>query len=155
MTDYLKGVQFGGSNGFDIQQGGNIINSFDTVSGTTFNEGGVVELTSAAALQQSTDQNTRLTGLTNTRKSTDFLNNQTQGDGKAGIVMDAAVVTTVELTSGAVFTPNSKVYNGGAGKWHSTVGSTDTRVYGQALNSAVANNGDTLLFFYRGAQLPA
>jgi hypothetical protein len=155
MTDYSKGVQVGGDNGFDIQQGGNIINSFDVVSGTTFNEGGVIELVAASGkVQQSTDVTSRLAGLTNTRKQSDFFNNQTLGSGKAGMVMDVAVVNTIELASGATFQPNSKVYNNGDGTWDSNAG-TDTRVYGIALNSAVANNGDTLNMLYLGAQPPA
>lgn len=155
MTLYDKGVQVGGANGFKILQGGNIINSFDAVSGTTFYEGGVIELVAASGkVQQSTDVTSRLAGLTNTRKQSDFLNDQTVGSGKAGLVMDVAVVETTELASGAVFTPNSKVYNNGDGTWDSSAG-TDTRVYGVALNSAVANAGDTLQMLYLGAQRPA
>ena len=102
-------------------------------------------------------QNTKLTGITNTRSQTvdDQENDHTIGSGKAVIIIDPAIVETKQLTSGAVFAINSKVYQDEAGKWTNTQPGTDTRVYGVALAAAVANAGDVLIMDYYGAQGPA
>ena len=156
MTDFAKGTSHGGRNGFQIQHGGHIRISLEAEADAVYREGSVVQMNSDAELELSTDQNTLLTGITDTRRDPigDPFNDHTTGSGKATIVLDPAVVETIELTSGAVFQPNSKVFQDGAGKWNSDPAATDNRVYGTALNLAVANAGDTLRMFYE-AQGPA
>ena len=156
-TTYSKGVQFGGDKDFKVRHGGNIRYSLPVDATTTFLEGAALEVHSDGELQASTAQNTKLTGITNTRRQTvdDQENDHTIGSGKAVIIIDPAIVETKQLTSGAVFAINSKVYQDEAGKWTNTQPGTDTRVYGVALAAAVANAGDVLIMDYYGAQGPA
>ena len=154
-TTFAKGVQFGGKNDFSVRHGGAIRFSLPVEATTVFKEGNALEVNSDGELQLSTAQTDRLTGITNTRRDPvgDQENDMTIGSGKADIILDPAVVETPELTSGAVFAVNSKVFQDGAGHWTDTVG-TDTRVYGVALNAAVANASDSLTMLFE-AQKPA
>lgn len=160
-TVFKHGVQFGGSNDFQVRHGGNSRPSFPVASGTTFKEGMVGEITADAEVQRSTAQTTRLTGIVGTRRDPigDANNDQTIGSGKAMMVSDPAIVETKELSSGSagVFLVNDKVYNDGNGKWRSHrtgVAPTDTRIYGTALIDADVSSADTLSFKYNGAQDP-
>ncbi len=152
-TSFLHGEQFGGRNGFKILHGGQIRANFPVETTTTFAEGNAIELNSDGTVQLSTAQTTKLTGITDTRRQGpgDIFDDQTVGSGRAVMVLDPAVVVTEELASGAVFTVNGEVFQNGAGDWTDTAG-TDTRAYGVALVSAVANAGDALRFFYFRAQ---
>lgn len=160
-TVFDHGVQFGGSNGFQVRHGGNSRPSYPVASGTTFKEGSVGEITSDGEVRKSTAQTSLMTGILGTRRDPigDQGNDQTIGSGKAMMIVDPAVVETKELSSGSagVFYINDKVYQDGAGKWRSHrtgAAPTDTRVYGTAQNDAIGNNGDTLQFKYDGAQDP-
>jgi len=156
-TTFSKGTQFGGDNDFKVKHGGNIRYSFPVDDTTLFLEGNCLELHSDGQVQLSTAQNTKLTAITSTRRSplADMENDQTIGSGKATVIIDRAIVETKELTSGAVFAINSKVYQDEAGHWTNTQPGTDTRVFGVALAAAVANAGDILTMDYYGAQGPA
>ena len=156
IPTFAKGVGFGGRNDFDISQGGAIRQSFPVEASATFSEGNCLEQNDDGTAQLSTAQVTKLTGITDTRRSTvgDQENDHTLGSGKVVILLDQAVVTTIELTSGAVFVVNDRVFQDEAGSWTQTQPGTDIRVYGTALTAAVANAGDTLTLFYEGAQTP-
>lgn len=153
-TTFSKGVQFGGDNDFKVRHGGNIRVSFPVESSAAFLEGNVLELNSSGELQLSTAQNNLLTGVTSTRRSpvSDQENDQTIGSGKAVLILDPSVIQTAELASGANFSVNDQVYQDEAGHWTHAVPGTDTRIYGYALNSAQAADGDVLEFYYLGAQ---
>lgn len=153
MPDLTKSTQFGGRNDFEIVHGGAIRESFDIESTTQFDEGGCIELNTTGEVQKSTGQTTKLTGITDTRRVlNNFEDDQTIGSGKATMILDQAVVKTVEFASGLGFLINDKVYNDGNGGWTNVAGS-DTRVYGTVLADAVY--GEKLEFFYKGAQEPA
>ena len=153
MTLFDKGTQFGGRNDFEILHGGAIRASYDVAASTQFNEGGCIELNDAGTVQKSTGQTTKLTGITDTRRVTgNFEDDQTIGSGKAVMILDPAIVRTVEFASGLGFLINDKIYNDGNGGWSPIAGS-DTRVYGTSLVDAVY--GEKLEMYYRGAQLPA
>ena len=150
MSLHAKGTSFGGRNEFEIVHGGAIRSSFDIEATTQFAEGGCIELNSDATVQASTGQTTKLTGITDTRRTLgNFEDDQTIGSGKAVMIMDPAVVRTVEFASGLGFLVNDQIYNDAAGGWDRTA-SADSRVYGTALNDAVF--GEKLEFLYNGAQ---
>lgn len=152
MPDLTKSTSFGGRNDFEIVHGGAIRESFDIEATTQFNEGGCIERNTDGTVQKSTGQTTKLTGITDTRRVlNNFENDQTIGSGKATMILDPAVVKTIEFASGLGFLINDKVYNDGNGGWSNIAGS-DTRVYGTVLADAVY--GDKLEFYYRGAQQP-
>lgn len=157
IPSFDRGVGFGGRNDFEIKHGGAIRQSFPVESDATFKEGNFLELNDTTGeVQLSTAQLTKLTGITDTRRDPkdDQENDQTIGSGKAVMVLDPAVMVSAELASGTTFAVNDRVFQDEAGHLTSTQPGTDTRVYGVALSAAVANAGDTLEFYYDGAQLP-
>jgi hypothetical protein len=81
-----------------------------------------------------------------------FETDQTIGSGKASMILDPAVVKTVEFGSGLGFHINDRVYNDGNGGWTHIAPSTDSRVYGTALSETIF--GQVLEMYYHGAQRP-
>ena len=153
MQQHSKGTSFGGRNEFEILHGGAIRASFPVEATTQFDEGGCIELNTTGEVQKSTGQTTKLTGITDTRRVlNNFEDDQTIGSGKAVMVLDPAVVRTIEFASGLGFHVNDKIYNDGNGGWTNIAGS-DTRVYGSSLVDAIY--GEKLEFNYKGAQVPA
>lgn len=139
---------FGGADGYRIRMGGQIRLSFpfDTSSGN-FTEGCVLELNSDGTVKLDTSAtNGKLKGLSDERfTSGSTFGDLTRGSGKASMLLDPAIVESTCLNSGIVFAINDLVYCDGSG--HLT-NSAAGPILGIALSRAVANAGDTLVFFY-------
>lgn len=139
---------FGGNDGYRIRMGGQIRLSFpfDTAS-ANFTEGCVLELNSDGTVKLDTSAtNGKLKGLANehyTANST--FGDEMRGSGKASMLLDPAIVESTCLNSGVVFQINDLVYTDGTGELTNTAAGP---ILGIALSHAVANAGDTLVFFY-------
>lgn len=139
---------FGGADGYRIRMGGQIRQSFpfDTASGN-FHEGCVLELNTDGTVKLDTSAtNGKLKGLANERYTAgSTFDDLTRGSGKASMLLDPAIVESTCLNSGVEFHINDLVYCDGAG--HLTPVAAGP-ILGIAISRAVANAGDTLVFFY-------
>lgn len=144
-----RATEFGGFAGYRIRMGGQIRFSFpfNTSSGE-FHEGCVLELNSDGTVQLDTSAtNGKLKGLSDER----FLGTDStfedlmRGSGKASMLLDPAIVETTCLNSGVAFLVNDLVYTDGTGELTNAAAGP---ILGIALSNAVANAGDTLVFYY-------
>lgn len=139
---------FGGNDGFRVRMGGQIRFSFpfDTASGN-FKEGCVLELNSDGTVKLDTSAtNGKLKGLSMehyTANST--FGDEMRGSGKASMLLDPAIVESTCLNSGVAFKINDLIYTDSTGELTNVASGP---ILGIALSNAVANAGDTLVFFY-------
>lgn len=139
---------FGGNDGYRIRMGGQIRWSFpfDTTS-SNFTEGCVLELNSDGTVKlDSAAANGKLKGLSDERYTAgSTFGDLTRGSGKASMLLDPAVVESTCLASGIVFSTNDLIYCNGSGSLTTAAAGP---ILGIAMNRAVANAGDTLVFYY-------
>lgn len=153
-TVFDRGSQFGGDDGFKIQQGGQIRWSFvvSTASTSTWVRGNVLEVLDDGTVDlDSGATNGRLKGLAVERRSPIGgrpEEDETLGSKKASLLLDEAICINPQVASGIAVSVNDALYSNGAGLLTNIVSGP---VLGKALASVVGDGGAggaSLLMFY-------
>jgi len=157
-TTFDRGSQFGGDDGFEILQGGQIRWSLpiDEASVLTWLRGYVLELKADGTVDKdSSATNGLLKGLALERRSPVGgrpEEDETLGSKKASMLLDESIVRTIAVASGISVAVNDKMYPNGAGLL-TNVDAGGAPVLGKALSSALGDggaggSGSTLTMFY-------
>ncbi len=159
-TTFDRGASFGGDDGFEILMGGQIRYTFpvDTDSNTdVWERGFVLRVDSSGNLElDDASGSTNMRGLAIERRSPVGgrpEEDEVQGSGKASILMDPAIIRTVQFVSGIAIAINDKLYPDGSTGKLTNVDAGSQPVMGKALTASTgAVDGDTtsIVVYYDG-----